>query len=245
MPEIEDTEADEEEELPLNPPSKERMIHRAFCLSAVVCRSFIDEANNDHCTQVQAAMKSWLEDVRAEQELELWEADCINTPTGSLAPQLRTNASWLSEGLAVLAWALNLLDLPPHDECVDPKQVTDAAAFLQPDAQSLLQRAEPREAEEIEQGADRAFAIHWRLRQHQLDGRPLNFGEFAKSAWFGPLNIDGIPLAEGDLAIQGQPLTQAPAGLVATALSSARERHQAFNWLLGHEEIYSQVVANT
>ncbi len=239
------TEEDNDEDPPLNPPAMERVLRRAFCLAAVVCRSFIDEPDNEHCANLQAAMKSWLHDMGAEQELELWEADCIHAPLGSLEPQIRTNASWLSEGLGILAWALNLHDLAPHDECIDPQEVSNELDFLHPEAAELFHEAELRNTEETESESDKALAIHWRLRQFQLDGRPINFGEFAKTAWFGPLNIEEVALVDGDLSINRQPLSKASAEHVSIAMSTARERHRAFNWLLGHEEVYSQVDTST
>jgi hypothetical protein len=39
------------------------------------------------------------------------------------------------------------------------------------------------------QEENRAFAIHWRLRQHLLRNQPMNFRDFAPTAWFGPHNI--------------------------------------------------------
>ncbi|WP_395736659.1 DUF4272 domain-containing protein [Prosthecobacter sp.] len=236
---------DLDEDPPLVPPTVERILHRAFCLSAVICRSFIDEPDNEHCANLQAAMKAWLHDMGAEGELELWEADCIQAPTGSLEPQVRINASWLAEGLVVLIWALDFHELPAHDKCVDPKEVTDSIDFLHPDAADILEEIELESAEEIEAEASKAFAVHWRLRQFQMDGRRLDFAKFAETAWFGPLNIEGIALEDGDLAINGMAISKASAEQLASAMSIARERHRAFNWLLGHAEIYSDVDPST
>lgn len=241
----EETEEPEDEDHPLVPPTLDRVIRRAHCLSALVCRSFIDEPGNEECLDLQSRIKAWLAEVGAESELELWEADCLNAELGTLAPQIRVNATWTSEGLAVLAWALDLFDLPSHDECVDPQEVSTAFDFLHPEAADLHTEAQLKSSEEIENAAARAFAIHWRLRQFSLAGEPLNFAEFAKTAWFGPLNIENVALQENDLALGGQPIAKAPADMLRLAASIAKERHQAFNWLLGYAEIYSEVDTST
>lgn len=234
-----------EEEPPLIPPSFDRVVRRAFCLSAVVCRSFIDQPDNEQCISLQSRIKPWLGSVNAESELELWEADALNSQLGTLDPQTRANASWASEGLAVLAWALGLFDMPPHDECVDPQELTSDLDFLQPSAIELFEESKLRSSEDIQKAAKSSFAVHWRLRQFSLVKESMNFAEFAKTAWFGPLDIEGIALLEDDLAIEGQPISKATADSIRMASSIAMERHKAFNWLLGYDEIYSEVDTST
>lgn len=73
----------------------------------------------------------------------------------------------------------------------------------------------------------------------------MDFVAFARTAWFGPLNIEGIALAESDLSVGGVPIARAAADAIRTASSIAIERHKAFNWLLGYDEIYSEVDTST
>jgi hypothetical protein len=228
------------------PPTLRRVVHRAFCLSAVVCRSFIDEDPRDEqCRSLHARMPPWLADVGAASELEPWESSALSQPLGRLETQTRVNGSWASEGLAVLGWVLQRYDLPSHDSCVDPQALTMALEFLEPRAAVLLSSVTLRSADEIQTGADRAFAVHWRLRQFSLSRQRMDFAEFARTAWFGPLNIQGVALAESDLSICGVPITRAAADKMRTASSIAVERHKAFNWLLGYDDIYSEVDTST
>ena len=83
--------------------------------------------------------------------------------------------------------------------------------------------------------ADQLFSLHWRLRQYSLDGARLDFVDFARRASFGPLAIDGLRICEGDLEIRGAPLFRAPEELWQEAMSIARERQQAANWLEGQD----------
>ena len=230
----------------LVPPDVRRVVLRSFCLSAIVCRSFIDE-NPEHedYQDVHQRIIPWLESTGATAELEAWEAEALAVPLGALQMQTRVNGTWLSEGLAVLAWALGRFDLPPHDVAVDPLQLTNALQFLQDDAPALIDSASLRPRDEIEEGADQAFAIHWRIRQFTLTREAMDFSEFAKTAWFGPLDIEGVALADSDLSVNGKPIGNASEDEVRGVNSIAMERHRAFNWLEGYDEIFSEVDTST
>jgi hypothetical protein len=73
----------------------------------------------------------------------------------------------------------------------------------------------------------------------------MNFEEFARTASFGPLPLDGLRLIEQDLEIQGVPLFRASKDLWREVLSITQERHQAINWLLGHDPVYARVTTDT
>ena len=238
--------SNDEEDSPLIPPSADRVLHRAFCLGAIVCRSFIDQhPENEESTALNDRIRPWLVETGAESELEPWEAAALSQPFGKLDNQTRLNGTWLSEGVAALAWALCRYDLPAHDVSVDPQAVTNAVNFLQPDAAALLRNPSLRPATEIALGAERAFAVHWRLRQFSLTPEHMDFVDFARTAWFGPLNIEGVLLAESDLSVEGVPISSAPVDALRTISSIALERHKAFNWLLGYDEVYSEVDTST
>lgn len=73
----------------------------------------------------------------------------------------------------------------------------------------------------------------------------MDFAEFARTCWFGPLDISGLPLVDGDLALHGRRIDQAPPDSIDTALSAARERHQAANWLREGPDRYSDASVAT
>jgi hypothetical protein len=80
-----------------------------------------------------------------------------------------------------------------------------------------------------------------RCRDPRLHHPPRadDFAGFARTSWFGPLDLTGLPLAEGDLAIRGAPIDRADPGLFSAVHSAAQERHLAVNWLYGGPERYS------
>lgn len=211
-------------------------------MSAMICRSGLIESHPDdeRMISLNARMHSWLAEVEAEPELEPWERAALSQPLGTLTIETRSAGSWRSEGLAVLGWALGRWDLPPHDQCVAWERLLDAFAFLQPAAVTLPGAASLRSTGEIDAAAHRAFTLHWRLRHFSLAPCHMNFLEEA-----GQENLEGVPLSEADLSIDGVPIARAATDTVQRALAIAAERHRAFNWLRGYNPIYSETDIST
>lgn len=229
-----------------SPPDPNRVARRAIVMSAVVCRAFIEsDAGSDDAERFRTGLTEWLASLGVSQELEPWEAAMLEKPLGNLESAEQINASWLSEGLAVLAWALGRYELPPYDQSVDPKAVADSLKFLQDGAKQLLSEPHLRPAEELEGYNNAVFSLHWRLRQYGLTHEPMDFEEFAKTAWFGPLSLEGLRLVDKDLALGSVPIHKADQQEFAHCQSIAQERHRASNWLGGYQEIYSEVDTST
>lgn len=233
-----------------SPPSAERVARRALALVAVTVRAYNEaETHGTEAAGLHRELLNWVRDAGIEDELEgpdpsvpRWvdERSVVMAPPGGLDAQAQTDASWRAEGLAVLAWALGLYELPAHDEPADPftlwETLEDGDAAK---ARALLASATLRPREEIEALRKRLFALHWRLRDFTLNPRRMDFAEIARTAWFGPLDIAGLPLAEGDLAIRGVPIDQADPALFGAVHSATMERHKAANWLCDGPERYS------
>jgi hypothetical protein len=73
----------------------------------------------------------------------------------------------------------------------------------------------------------------------------MDFAKFARECWFGPLDISGLPLVDGDLAIHGKRLDRASKDGFSTAHSAALERHKAANWLCTGPERYAHASEAT
>ena len=227
----------------LDPPAAERVQRRALALSAVVCRGYLEQdAGNAEADRFRESIGDWLREHRVWEELESEEQALLGTPLGKASAQSVVDATWRSEGLVVLAWALGRLEMASHATAVDPKVATDAVGFL---SEEPLRDATLRSSEEVAAMADRYFAVHWRLREFSLRRRPLDFEKFAKTSWFGPLHIVGVPLVEGDLEVAGKAITDAAPDELDQCTSIARERHQASNWLRGVHAVYSEVDTST
>jgi uncharacterized protein DUF4272 len=237
---------DESEELDPIPPTPERVAKRALILSAVACRGAIErEAGDENAEAFRGRVLDWVKDLDLCEEIETGELELLDLPLGNLPKQVEVNASWRAEGLAVLAWALKRMDLPPHDQMADPSAIAESLGFLRDGASTVLESPQMRSGEDIARLGEMMFALHWRLRDYSLNHKALDFIEFAKTCWFGPLEINGLRCIENDLAIGDIPIGRSDERSWRTCLSIAQERHLAANWLRGDEQIYSDVSTDT
>jgi hypothetical protein len=239
-----DPEGDQDDEV-LRPPTAERVARRALAMCAVVCRGFLEaDAGDAGAEDFRQRVIRWLDDVNVSAELEEHERELLHTPLGGVDQRAVINATWLAEGLAVLAWALGTMDLPPYDDSVDPAEVADTLGFMGDQAREVIQSALV-DAEAIEAFQSSILTAHWRLRQYGLQPEKLDFTAFVKTAWFGPLSLDGLRLVDGDLAIGDEPISQASEEACSHCQSIVQERHRAANWLAGWGEPYSEVDTST
>jgi len=115
------------------------------------------------------------------------EAALLSAPFGSAQRQALVNASWRSEALAVVGWALQRSSLPARDTQGDPSLVADELGFLKD--RTVLDLPRLRTAAELADYSNVAFSVHWRLRDFSINPRHLDFADFRQTAWFGPLNL--------------------------------------------------------
>ncbi len=228
-------------EAQLEPPDAARVLRRAWALAAVAMRAYLEDPRARDAEARIRELRAWIGAVRLDDEHEPDEVALVDAPRGTLTPEQQANGSWRSEGVMVLAWALGAGALPDHETQGDPFDAARELGFLGP----TPSRVALRPAEEIDREARRSLAIHWRLREASLRRKPVDFERFSRESWFGGFDLGDIPLAEGDLAIGGVPITRADELQVQICSSIAMERHHAFNWLLGTASVYSEVDTPT
>jgi hypothetical protein len=234
-----------------NFPTVERVARRAIVMSAVVHRAFMEYYAKD--LQNEPAIKeechkafTWLERLDVLDELEPQERAILETPLGELTARQTSDCSRQGEGLAVLAWALNQYTLPDYDELVIPKEVAKSIFFNKPEAKKLFTTPNLRTPEEILEYSEEIFALHWRLRDYQHQPRKINLKASAgMNGPAGSLNITGLRLIDGDLAIGDVEISQAPDVELRKCMSITQERHKAAKWLAGFAEKYSEVDTST
>src|SRR5579862_2763402 len=120
-------------------PDAQRVARRALIISAMICRAFVDDDPEQN--EFSESIRAWVNRTGLIPELEPEEKKILYSPPGSMTRQQRINWTWRSEGLVVLAWALGLVDFPPHDECIDPEVVAGALGFLSNDARGFIKSA--------------------------------------------------------------------------------------------------------
>jgi hypothetical protein len=230
-------EADED----ADPPTATRVARRAVALTCVTARAILEQnAADSGARETHDRLLTWTRDVGVKDELEADEWEVLQRPPGTLDSRMQTNSTWRLEGLAVLAWALGRFELPPHDQIASLDPLWQSLGLFDADtAGALLANPALRPRKEIGTLRDRLFALHWRLRNFHLNPGVMDFAEFAWTCPFGPLDIAGLPLVEGDLGLQGARIDRAPRDVFSSAHSAALERHQAVNWLWEGPQQYS------
>lgn len=219
---------------------------RALALASVTCRANLEQSPGDSdAEETLLRLRGWLDATGLRSALEPGEADLIATPLGQLAPKAAIDASWRAEGLYVLAWALELQPALGHDRLVDPVAAAATVGFL--DDAPLARDPAPqlRGERAIDTFAARQLALHWRLRDWQLRPEPMDFAGFVRQCDWATLDVDDGVLLDGDLTIEGIRIDAADGAQLQRCLSIAGERHQAANWLLGGDPVYSNVDTST
>lgn len=231
----------DDEEIP--PPTAERVAARALVLAAVVARGHLE-----HMPPGQGDLQrliDWMDAHELWDEAEAPEQRLLRTPRGKLDQQTTINSTWRSEGLVVLAWALGLIELPAHDEPVDPQLVTEAVGLFERELPAGIRAPKLRSPDELSWQHGRCLGLHWRLRDFSLRPVAMDFEAFAAECWFGSFDIAGIGLIDKDLSVRGSAISNADPQAVGMTNSVAMERHQACNWLAGYDRVYSRVDTST
>jgi hypothetical protein len=228
-------------------PDAARVAVRALALAALADRAFLDdEPDRRSLSERHGGLVSWARKAGAEAEMEPEERAVLLAPPGTLEPGQQANATWRLEGLGVLLWALNRGDIPPHDQEAHAQTLFETAGVLRADAaRELLAAPALRPRDEIAALRMRLFALNWRITEYHISRQVMDFARFAATAWFGPLDITGLPLVEGDLAIGGMRIDVTPPRELARTRSIVHERHLAANWLWEGPELYSRTDVST
>jgi hypothetical protein len=122
-----------DDELEPKPPEAMKVARRAVVLSVITCRGFSEGfADKEEGADLVRRSIAWLDSLAIDQELCAWERSILSTPFGHLSEKDIIKASWLCEGLIVLAWALNRVDILSYDIQCDPPEVANSLGYLQP-----------------------------------------------------------------------------------------------------------------
>ena len=228
------------------PVTAGRVACRAMVLSAVTCRgSLEDVAADPEVKELHGRLLDWLDLLNLWDEAEASEQSMLRAPLGSLSVEVALQAGWYSEGVAVFSWALNLLDLPKHDEQVDVYTVTDALWFLDKAAKKVIDNAQFRSPAELEAYSELIYTIHSRLRDYTRNRVPKDFTQWIEKSWLDVLSVSDDLTMQNDLAVDDKPLNELEESRLQEVMSITLERHRAIIWLLGEQPTYSEVTVDT
>lgn len=224
----------------LVPPIPVKVARRALALTAVAARASLelDESKPDHHRK---RIADWINELNIADELEAHERKPLNRPVGSLKEKNFIDTMWQVEGLAILAWALNLSPAPSCDKLVIPADVYESIGLFDPDAgDALLQRPNLRSADQLNAMREHLFMFHWRLRRFATMPVAMDFAAFCKSCPFVDGDISNFKLKNNDLVVGDTQIAKAKPHEIGEAQSIASERCRAINWLHDASELYSK-----
>jgi hypothetical protein len=231
----------------VDPPSPDRVARRAMALATLTARALMEEdADEPDAQETYRDLLEWAAAIGIMDEFEDIELAILGTPLGQLGPEAHINATWRLEGLVVLAWALDLQEIPPADELVQANHLWRSLGLLNiEEASEIIAAPMLRDRDQLLVQREKLFAIHWRLVDFQINPHALDFVDVARTCSFGPLDIEGVRLVKGDLALGDHCLANAAEAEFYSARSAAQERHQAANWLCDGPAMYSMASVDT
>ncbi len=234
--EVNDPMGKEEDQEGPSCPAPSRVAMRALVLVAVSCRGAIEQEPEgaDH-QELCLEICEWLEEVRAWQEAENRERKILEARLGTLSRGDRVDATWCSEGAAVLVWALGVGGLPPAHVPCDPSATASSVGFLADRDETVLKAPGLLLESRIQDCAERYLEVHWKLRDLRIkrESAALRSDADAKVSF------------DDSLCIGGQRIDLSSTEKRDSVNSIVMERHRALNWLLGDELIYSEVTTDT
>jgi hypothetical protein len=184
-------------------PDAVRVAERSLVLAAVSGRGALEcDEDRDRAEDRRRNMCVWFNHLGISHEIEESEAALIRTPIGQLDRQSMIDACWRSEGMAVLAWALQRAELPRYDERDGGYATAARLGFLTQRSQTVLASPSLRPLPEILQGNKTYLTVHWRLRNYLLGPDVIDFAGYVSWAKWAPLSLLDVDLIDGDIAIQ-------------------------------------------
>ena len=229
------------------PVDAQRTIRRALVLAALSCRGSIEAgAGQPEAESLRTRILDWIAFLNIDEELGSNEKRILQTHLGMLQQKDVIESTWVVEGLAILGWALNLIDLPKHDEKINPIVVTDSLCFLSEEAPDLFASARLRKKTELKAYREVAYAIHCRLKDYAKNKDRKEIVTRVEMAWIDLLRIDPDHfIVCGDLGIYDKEISDAEQERVQDCVWLTFERHRAIIWLLGGHPIYSETPVDT
>jgi uncharacterized protein DUF4272 len=112
----------------------------------------------------------WLDEQGLVDELSPIEAAFLHDPAPSERQVI--NASWHSEQLIVLLWAVDLAAMPGADEQCDTSVLQEVLPpYADIDVEDFIDRAAPRPEHELRAMAEQILDLHWQARDAKLNDR--------------------------------------------------------------------------
>ena len=213
---------------------------RLLVLVAVARRGFLEQAENPLPAEARAAERfdlvGWLTDERLLALATPAESELLRADIGELSPEAAAEATWALEGVAALAWALNLLTEEPWLTAPAPAAAL-LAALPATWSRTIQFRDEAELRDEAVIASAREAAEIWAARA-QLWYDQVNQDADA-AALIRDLAAEAVAAGiitstlAGDFPVAGRPYAKLPPSEVHDLAMIAEHRLAALDWLCG------------
>jgi hypothetical protein len=237
-------------------PDQDAIVDRVLCISVVAMLGAIaagvtdGEMDDDQAAKYVAESHRWLRRENLADALSARERALISKSVADWSARETIDASWRSESVGVLLWALSAFDeMPAYDRRFET--LPTLVPLLAPTAE-FRGRAHLRSPEEIAEARERAELWHWRARTrrlqegggpegeiHDLDAVARQCAAFAYAERRIPEPIDG------DFPAYGKAFRALDPDEYSAVTWTAAERHYALNWLCGYASDWDSVPTET
>lgn len=229
-------------------PDAGRVAARALILLAMTYRWVVESSIEDEpdvATEEWERLQQWLDDVDLRGEAEPRETEFLRRGLGTVAVDDVARHAFDAEAAHTLIWALDEFSFPelaprgmPANLCF-MFRVPGVGPFT-PGRPPVLQPAD-----EIDRRWRQTQAVHWRLAEQRLRPRQFDFAHWAQDTWLGAVDLSGLELIDGDLSIEGTPISSLDEARLWWLTRHVTEQHRALNWLIGAHPRYRSVSTPT
>ena len=235
---------DEELEVEINLRPAREVAERLLVLGAVCRRTFLETRPEDVADDDPEAerfdLAAWLRAEGLEEVATTSERRLLTTRIGRLDAEDAAAASWQTEGLVALGWALGLIEaLPPYDRAADPTPLLASLPAPWDATTAFCQAAGLRDESAIAAERERAEVWQWRAETAELlDGAT---GRERRDLLAAVREVAHDAVAAGVLAAvagddfpaRNRPYRDLDPTARDEAAAVAGERLRALNWLCG------------
>jgi hypothetical protein len=249
------------------PVSAQAAAQRVLCLAALCYRAHLEAvascgANPYGTINLERGRKlersagginTWLRRGQLWEFLSGSEQVVLESPVGTSGVQAIIDATWRSEAISVLLWALCITQgVPPYDTRSDLEAELESIPFIR-ETNSFIRDAELCSPAAMTEAREIAELWHWRARTrgllsqvaHRACPQAKTLDEVVRKAAARAQNRGLFVAVDGDFPAFGKAYREATVEEAEVLRSIAVERHYALNWLCGMAEDWDHVPTDT
>ena len=191
--------------------------------------------------------REWLREQGLAFDLTAREAELLDSPLGSIAPESTIEASWQGEALVALAWAIGVGDMPPVNAISDPRPVIDVVPRPWDGIQDWLSDPAIVSESEVIRQRELAEIWHWRvttevLRRSRSAVDSQDYEEAIRDVAGEALDAGLVTtLRDDDLSVHGQSVKELSGDDIEELVAVTGQRLHALNWLCGFGNSWDDV----